>query len=187
MSEVAVPITEWVEKAQANNPEAQAWIYQEYAERICNHAYRMLGSKQDAEDITQETFVRAFRSIGQLRDEERLPSWLYSIASHLCLDHLRRRRLITWLPWAGTNPGHDQQTDPTEDINESDIVQRAMQELPPKDRACLALRSIEDFSCAEIAHILSCSEAAVWNRLARARAKFAAAYARLQREEAGQR
>ncbi|MCL4367628.1 MAG: RNA polymerase sigma factor [Actinobacteria bacterium] len=187
MSEATLSVAGWVEQARAQNPEAMAWLYQEYADRICSHAYRMLGSRQDAEDITQETFIRAFRSIGQLRDEERLSAWLYSIASHLCLDHLRRRKLITWLPWSGDDGSQERADDSVVDVEETDLVRRSLQELPPKDRACLALRSIEGFSCSEIAEMMKCSEAAVWNRLARARAKFAAAYSNMQREEAHRR
>ncbi len=187
MAENTLSIAGWVERARAANPEALAWLYQEYADRICSHAYRMLGSRQDAEDITQETFIRAFRSINQLRDEERLSAWLYSIASHLCLDHIRRRKLITWLPWSKEeNEDREGAGDVAFEMGESDLVRRALKELPPKDRVCLALRTIEGFSCGEIAGMMSCTEAAVWNRLARARSKFAAAYDRMRREEAQQ-
>jgi RNA polymerase sigma-70 factor (ECF subfamily) len=143
----------------------------------------MLGSRQDAEDVTHETFVRAFRSLGQLRDVERLSSWLYSIASHLCLDQLRRRRLISWLPWPEAGSERRHSADPIEEMGESDLVRRTLRQLPSKDALCLALRGVEGFSCGEIADIMKCSEAAVWNRLARARAKFAATYDRLRREE----
>ncbi len=184
VADAAVSVAGWVEKARANNPEALSWLYEEYADRICSHAYRMLGTRQDAEDITQETFIRAFRSIGQLRDDERLSAWLYSIASHLCLDQLRRRKLITWLPWSKEDNDREQAHDAAIDVGESDLVRQALKELPPKDRVCLALRSIEGFSCGEIAGMMNCTEAAVWNRLARARAKFATAYSRMRREEA---
>jgi RNA polymerase sigma-70 factor (ECF subfamily) len=173
-----------VEQARRNDPAAQAAIYEQFAARICSHAHRMLGTRQDAEDITQETFVRAFRSIGQLKDDEKLSSWLYSIASHLCLDHLRRRKLIAWLPWPDFETEHERGPDTVDDLGANDLVRRALKELPPKDAVCLALRSIEGFSCGEIAEMLKCSEAAVWNRLARARSRFATVYRRMQAEEA---
>jgi RNA polymerase sigma-70 factor, ECF subfamily len=184
VTDVAATIPQLVDRARANDCVAQAAIYEEFATRICSHAYRMVGSRQDAEDITQETFVRAFRSIGQLKDQDKLSSWLYSIASNLCLDHLRRRKLISWLPWPEHETERQESFDPITNIGENDLVRRALKELPHKDAVCLALRSIEGFSCGEIAEMLKCSEAAVWNRLARARAKFAVSYRRIQTEEA---
>ncbi len=171
------------EQAREGDTEGFSWLFDHFGGRILGHAYRLLGNRQDAEDVTQETFLRAFRSIGDLRDEARIGPWLFSIASHLCLDQLRRRRLLSWLPWLRDcdEPFDLPVEGPAGRVEEKDLVQKALAALPGKDAACLTLRTIEGFSCFEIAQIMGCSEAAVWNRLARARERFAREYDKLSK------
>jgi RNA polymerase sigma-70 factor (ECF subfamily) len=169
-----------VERVRTGDVGAFALIYEEYASRIHSHAYRLLGNRHDADDVTQETFLRAFRSISRLADEERIGSWLFAIASNICLDTLRRRRIISWLP---LTKGHEDIADPRGDLSgtvaESELVRQALAKLSLKDALCLVLRDVEGFSCQEIGEITGFSQPSIWTRLSRARTKFAAAYAAL--------
>jgi len=174
---------ELTELTRGGAEDAFTWLFEHFGERIHAHAYRLLGNRQDAEDVTQETFLRAFRSIGELRDETRVGPWLFSIASHLCLDQLRRRKLLSWLPWRWETdePFPSPDRGPAERAEEKDLIRQALAKLPPKDALCLTLRTVEGFSTFEVAQIIGCSEAAVWNRLARARERFVREYDKLNR------
>lgn len=184
VNEATASLRASAELARAHRLEELSRLYEDFGDRIYAHVYRMLGNRQDAEDVTQETFLRALKSIEQLRQEDRLTSWLYSIASNLCIDHIRRRRRLWWLPL----PARDGDLPETAGsdlpavVENGDLVRRALRTLSPKDALCLVLRTAEGFSCTEIAAIMGCSESAVWSRLARARAAFSEAYERMARD-----
>src|SRR5215469_16687245 len=75
--------------------------YNHYSAAIHSYAYRLLGNQEDADDVTQEAFIKVYFRLGQLRDAARLRPWLYRITTNLCMDHLRRRartRKIFGLP-----------------------------------------------------------------------------------------
>jgi RNA polymerase sigma-70 factor, ECF subfamily len=172
------------ELTKVRRVEALSCLYKEFGDRIYAHAYRMLGNHHDAEDVAQETFLRALKSVDQLRQEERLTSWLYSIASNLCLDHLRRKRRLWWIPLPSDDAGEAEAADGDVPslVENGDLVRRALRALPAKDALCLVLRTSEGFSASEVAEIMECTESAVWSRLARARAAFSKAYDRMARD-----
>ena len=168
-----------VSRARCGEAEAFAAIYDRYHRAIHRYVYRLLGDAAQADDVTQETFIQAWRSLGQLRDEERLEGWLYRIASNKCLSLLRRRRLLRFLRLGGADrraSGSDD--DPTAEVAQRDVVARALRCLPHGLAVCLILRHAEGFSCAEVAEILGISQQTVWTRLSRGREAFAAAYER---------
>lgn len=177
---MAVSLGEALERARQGEAAAFALIYDCYSRAIHSYAYRLLGNQAQADDVTQETFLRAWQRLGQLRDDDRLESWLYAIASHLCTDALRRRKLLSWLP---LGPRHEDLPDPAPEvagtIAEHELVQRVLRELPSKYAIPLVLRHVAGFSCQEIAGVLGISVDNVWQRLSRAREMFAAAYGRL--------
>jgi RNA polymerase sigma-70 factor (ECF subfamily) len=184
LSEVSASIALTAELIKVRRLETLRQLYEDFGDRIYAHCYRMLSNHHDAEDITQETFLRAIKSIDDLRQEDRLTSWLYAIASNLCLDQIRRRRRLWWIPLPEGDIdlplafGNDTATQ----VEQDDLVRRALRALPPKDALCLVLRTTEGFSCGEVAAIMECTESAVWSRLARARAAFYKAYDRFSRE-----
>jgi RNA polymerase sigma-70 factor, ECF subfamily len=178
-----------LEQARAGDAAAFAVIYETYNLVIHNYAYRLLGNQEQADDITQETFIKAYQSIGGLRNEAGLQAWLYRIASNLSLDTLRRRKVVAWLPLreeqGDDTPLHGVSLELTApnadfaaDFAEADAVHAVLAQLPPQLAACLVLRSVEGFSCDEIAEILKIPRGTVWSRLARARELFVAAYNR---------
>ncbi len=145
-----------------------------------NVAYRMTGNRSDAEDLTQETFLRAFRFFGNYRRDYPFESWLYKIMSNLWIDTLRRRPKAG-MPVSLDQPvGPDQQTmdfpddEPTPETQllESTLdhrVQKALDGLSRPFRTAVILADIEGLSYEEIADIMKCSIGTVRSRIHRGR------------------
>jgi RNA polymerase sigma-70 factor, ECF subfamily len=167
-----------LEKARNGDEEAFVLIYEHYAPQVHRYIYRLVGSLEQADDITQDTFLRAFQGIGKIAIDSNVSAWLYRIASNAAFDVLRRRKLITWMPIHEESDKSDEFTseDFTPQVIESEIVRRAVAEMPPALAVCLVLRSVEGFSCEEIAEILKIPKGTVFSRLARARESFQQIY-----------
>ncbi len=133
---------------------------------IYNLSVRMLGSPADAEDATQEVFLKAFHRLDQYRIGEPFGAWLHGIARHHCIDVLRRRR-------PGPVPATTQGTEDIESAAlaaiERERVRRALNQLPGRDRPLLVLRYWEDQRVESIARALRMSEGSVKVALMRAR------------------
>jgi RNA polymerase sigma-70 factor (ECF subfamily) len=167
-----------IERARAGDEEAFVAIYEHFSPLIHRYVYRLLGSQEMADDVTQETFLKAFQSIVNIAGDSNLGAWLYRIASNACFDILRRRKLIKWMPILEESDQSKEFT--SEDFSpqfiESHLVRRALVEMPPALSVCLVLRSVEGFSCEEIAEILKIPKGTVFSRLARARESFISIY-----------
>jgi RNA polymerase sigma-70 factor (TIGR02960 family) len=155
------------------------------------HCYRMLGSFQEAEDLVQETFLRAWRRREDLESPELLRPWLYRIATNACLDAIRRdRRRVPSLasfgdvPWLQPYPDRLlEEIAPAAEEPDAALVGRetieltflaVVQLLPPRQRAVLVLREVLDWPAAEVAEMLDMGVAAVNSALQRARATLRA-------------
>ena len=144
-----------------------------YQHRIFGVAVRMLGSAAEAQDVAQEVFLRAHRALGGFRGDSKLSTWLYTIASRLCLTRLGagERRL--------RHDGEerlarlaDTQADPAQDAERSELqaaIHRAIGELAEERRMVVVLRDIEGLSYEEIATALDLELGTVRSRLHRAR------------------
>lgn len=141
------------------------------------HCYRMLGSFDEAEDLVQETLLRAWRGRDTLEREERLRAWLYKIATNACLDHIKAkgRRLATLesfrdLPWLQPYPDRllDEELVARETIELTFLA--VIQLLPPRQRATLILRDVLEWPADQVAELLEISVPAVNSALQRARA-----------------
>ncbi len=151
-----------------------AVLVERYKDAVQNLAYRMLGNATEAEDVTQEAFVRAYTQLATYKPAHKFSTWLLSIASHLSIDQLRRRRFLAlpledvpfleWIVDAGVSP--EQSALRSE---QHDEVQTYLQRLPGKYRAVIVLRYWHDFSYDEIANALNLTPALVKARLHRAR------------------
>lgn len=151
-----------------------AVLVERYKDAVQNLAYRMLGNVTEAEDVTQEAFVRAYTQLATYKPAHKFSTWLLSIASHLSIDQLRRRRFLAlpledvpfleWIVDAGVSPEQSALRG-----EQHDEVQTYLQRLPGKYRAVIVLRYWHDFSYDEIANALNLTPALVKARLHRAR------------------
>lgn len=149
-----------VRRAAAGDQRAFNLLVECYQCRLYNYCYRMVGNADDACDVTQEAFVRAYRNIETFRVGEPFLPWLYRIAHNLCIDHLRRKPSTLSLDLEieeGREPG-DGRDNPEDQAQESEtrrLIQEAIADLPPKYRAVMMLRHGQGMSLEEIAQTLS--------------------------------
>lgn len=171
--------SEWLVKAIEGDDTAFAHLVERYQKPVFNLCYRMLGNAGDAEDAAQESFLRAYRSLERYDQKRPFATWLLSIASHYCIDQLRKRRFTSfsiddedhaWLepPDPGPNP------EMSVSIGEKQAqVQALLEDLGPKDRSAVIMRYWYNYSYEEIGEALSLTVSAVKSRLHRARRDLA--------------
>ena len=149
-----------------------------YQGAILNYLYRLVGDPDLAEDLTQETFIRAYQALERLElepeAEPRRRGWLYRIAHNVATDHLRRKARFQWLPLDLLfNRGGG---DPAADLARREPLQRALDALPPDARELLLLFTHEGMDAGEVAEVLGITPAAARKRRQRAKEQFEAAY-----------
>lgn len=135
-------------------------------------ALRLLGNLSDAQDVSQEVFLRLYRNLGKLQAERALSSWLYRVTVNACHD-LRRKRPVS-APVEDAAGIAAQEADPQQDTVESErrrVLQMSLRMLPEKERAALVLRDLEGLPTDEVARILGSSEATVRSQISKARVK----------------
>ncbi len=155
-----------------------------YEKNVYNLALRMVGDPDDAADITQETFIKAYRALGSFRGDSKFSSWIYRIASNVCLDFLRSRSRRAQVPLSFENEDAegeielpDMSQNPEKVLMKKlsmEAVRRGMEKLPPKQRQILVLRELCGLSYAELAQTLSVEEGTVKSRIFRARKRLCA-------------
>ena len=137
-------------------------------------AYRVIGREEDARDVCQETFLRAFRALGGFRGQAKFSSWLYRIALNLCRDWVRRQRRtpVVQMPEdvdlielaASREP-----TEPIEDLvarhDLTRVVEKAMARLPEEQRTAIILKEYHGLTFQEIADLVGCPLSTVKTRL----------------------
>src|SRR6185436_14108073 len=158
-----------------------------HEQRVVQVCERLLGSRDDALDASQEVFLKAYRHAARAEPRGQLFTWLYRIAVNHCLNRLRHRKLVRFLSLAG--PGADEESpaavEPASDSPDAlsrlesrerwRRTRRALDRLPENQRAVVVLAKFEGFSQKEIAATLGISEGAVESRLVRAMRRLAAA------------
>jgi RNA polymerase sigma-70 factor (ECF subfamily) len=168
---------QWLDQALKGNPVAFSQLVESYQKPVYNLCYRMLGNAEDAEDASQETFLRAYKSMRRYDRSRPFSTWLLSIAAHYCIDQIRRRRMtvvsIEDLPVPDL-PDHALGLEATVGLKEQQRRVRALLEtLDAIDRAAVIMYYWYDFSYEEISRALSLTESAVKSRLHRARRAMA--------------
>jgi RNA polymerase sigma-70 factor (ECF subfamily) len=163
-----------VARMRAGDEDAFELVMTRYQAPLFRYLRGLVGDQEQARDLMQETFLRAYRSIGTLEDPGLLRSWLYRIAHNQAYSVLRRRRLISWLPLAFGQ--HVSTPAPDRSAVEAARVEEALGRVPAQQRAPLLLHLVAGFSYAEIAQLLQVSEGTVRMRISRGRVAFRAAY-----------
>ena len=173
MQESERPDPEWVRSAQAGDRNAFSVLVRRHQRALHRYLVRMVGSPDDALELTQESFVRAWQALPQWSPSAQFRTWLFRIGRNAALDLLRRRGTVEFVPlddaFEGVHggPGPEQQMQATQQMRQ---LEAALSRLTPEHREVLLLREIEDMSYEEIGRVLSLSEGTVKSRLARARA-----------------
>src|ERR671934_728721 len=164
--------------AQAGDEQAFRRLVEPYRHALEVHCYRMLGSVQDAEDLAQETLLRAWRALDRFEPRVQFQTWLYRIATNACLDELKRRprrpELIDPFPDRPVGEAEAPLYDPEaryalREGMELALV-RAIQQLPGRQRPILIFRDVLGWSAPEVAELLDSTVASVNSALQRARA-----------------
>lgn len=149
---------------------AFATIVDRYQEWVYRMAYRMTGSADDAQELTQDIFLRVYTRLGRYERDRPFRPWLGRLAANLILNRIRRRRGHAQLPADGNFPGREEGPAETSHRHEvSTRVQAAVLRLPPRYRLAITLRYLEDLGCADIARILGTGVNTVKTWLFRAR------------------
>jgi RNA polymerase sigma-70 factor (ECF subfamily) len=168
---------EVLQQVHQGNQEAFTSLVETYQRPVYNLCYRMLGDADEAEDASQETFLRVYKNIKKYDEKRPFSTWLLSIAAHLCIDQLRKRRMviisidaIPYLEPPDNSPGPEASYRLMEDQQR---VQTLLKTLNPHDRAAVVMYYWYDFSYNEIARSLSLTPSAVKSRLHRARISMA--------------
>jgi len=164
-----------IAQAQAGDPAAFEAIFEAYHPRIVSYCYRLLGDVESAQDVAQDTFVKAYGALPRTTAGLNLQAWLFTIATNAALSVLRRRRRIAWLPLLD-HPAPPGGYGSVEAISDRALLQAALDRLPRAQAAVLLLRLHYGLSYEELAPLFGGSVGAVKTRLSRARRAFRTAY-----------
>jgi RNA polymerase sigma-70 factor (ECF subfamily) len=164
-----------VSAATAGDRVAFARLFARYRREVMAHAYRILGSREDAEDLTQETFLRSWDKRETFRGQSTYRTWLYQIATNACLTALKRRRHARLYDSDGLLEAIEtRDASPEEAVVSNETVELALhvviERMPPKQRTVLILRDLLGWSARDVADLLDCSVASANSALQRARA-----------------
>lgn len=173
-------ILEWVEAARKGDQDAFAELVYTFQDPVYNLCYRMLGESGEAEDATQEAFLRTYTYLHRYDTRRSFKTWVMSIASNHCIDRLRKRRMqyvslddeptAAALALSSSDPLPEQRVLQNE---RSEVIQELLLKLDAGYRAAVILRYWYDYSYAEIAQTMNTTESAVKSRLFRARRTLA--------------
>jgi RNA polymerase sigma-70 factor, ECF subfamily len=152
----------------------------EHLDGLYGYALVLAQNRADAEDLVQETYVRAIRAMGRLRSDSNVKGWMFTILRNIWLNELRRRRRAPDPLDAGADETiaklADESMKSAHDVYVGDLerlrVREAIQRLPEEAREVILLREWEELSYQEIATVLGCPVGTVMSRLARARSKL---------------
>jgi RNA polymerase sigma-70 factor, ECF subfamily len=177
-SAYAPQLQEWIRKAKAGDVAAFQHIYELYARKVLNFVYRLVRSPEEAEELTQETFVTVYRKFGTLQDDTRFEPWLFRIARNLCYQRYRNRGPATVSVDEIGDDGRplaevaDTRRTPEQSLRSVEleaVVERVIAELPEKYREVLVLAVVQQLEYQQIAEIVGRSLASVKTDIHRAR------------------
>lgn len=170
-----------VAEAQAGDGAAFTALFDQYHGPITGYLARLTGNRDAADDLTQETFLKAYRGLGRTGADLSFRPWLYRIATNTARSWQRRQRIVRWLPFgddAGTPEPRDER-DLATALGEHEAVVAALRSISPAQASILLLRHDQGLTVEEAAVVMKVSTNTAKVRLHRARKAFASAYAAL--------
>ena len=182
LPETDAPLEVFIARVRGGDTSAFEEIVRRYEGLVLRTARRMTGNREDALDVSQEVFLRVFRSLGRFRTERRFDSWVYRIVVNAAWDHLRRRGAHAGLPLE-TSEGQERTREsvagstPEGEASRAQIMEKLdglLGELSPRLRAVFVLRDVEGVETAEVARILRCRQATVRRHSMEARSRIRA-------------
>ena len=172
----------------AGNEDAIEMLVRQYEAGVFRLALSMVGDQADAQEITQETFIAALRSLRTYQEKKSFKAWLYTIALNQSRRHLRKRRILERLRTTLTNiirVDAQKQASPEEAIIENEkeaVIWTELNKLDERHRIVVILRYFQELSIAEISEILTVNEGTVHSRLHNARERLRSALGQLHKQ-----
>jgi RNA polymerase sigma-70 factor (ECF subfamily) len=171
------PLAETIRAAQGGSEAAFEELMAATQRRVAALAYRLLGSREEARDATQEVYLRVYRFLPRFRPFEDVHAWLYRVTVNVCRDLRRRRRAATPLPEAdGAQPAALVVDGGAEEsaraAQEATLLARALATLPEKERRAVVLRDLEGLQTADVARVLGSSPVTVRTQICSARKRL---------------
>ena len=163
---------------RAGEADAFAEIIGHYQAAIIRYLYRLTGDYEMAKDLAQDTFIQAYKGILKTNAELSFKAWLYRIATNNALQHHRRKKLLSFIPFTTKEQDIPDTANQANCSSERIAINEALLKVPKEQRTCLVLHFVEGFKYREIAETLGCSEEAVRKRVARGKKLFIDLYDR---------
>ncbi len=173
------PDSELIGRCRRKDSRAWDLLVERYRRKVFNIAYQFVGNMQEAEDLTQELFLKIYQELSKFPEGVPFPSWLRKVSRNLCIDHYRKKRrqrgmlvqdlgaVLPFISQKGLNP-----FDQLKEKERALLLRRGMDALPPGVRDCVILREIQGCSYREIAEALNIPVGTVKSRINRGRAQL---------------
>ena len=161
-----------IARAKAGEREAMESLILLHERRVLATSLRLLGNLEDAKDAAQSVFLRLFRYIGGVREESELGPWLYRVTVNVCFDLEKKRRGLATIPLDDAQEPQAGGEDNEAMLAEKKVMEAALKELSPNERAAIVLRELQGLTTREVATILRSSETTIRSHISRARVKL---------------
>lgn len=180
--------TALVEQARAGDRAAFTVLFERYNAPLCRYLAHLVSNDELGRDLAQEAFFAAWRALPEMGEALQFRPWLYRIATNQAYSHLRRARLVRWLPFADQEAPSEARAPsvagPEARVGEAEQLALALAQVTPKYQACLLLQVQEGLTQREIAQLLHLPEKQIGVYVSRAREQFRRAYRRLNSDQA---
>jgi len=166
-----------ISQVRAGKADAFAEIVTHYEAPILRYLYRLTGDREVAQDLTQDTFIKAYKGILKTKNDISFRAWLYRIATNNALQFHRRKRLLSFIPFTRSEEMNiPSAEDSAGRTDERIVIEEVLLEVPREQRICMVLHFVEGLKYREVAEIIGISEDAVRMRVARGRQTFLKIY-----------